>query len=82
MVAELHFVGLGTGGQRHDLMAQILLVAGLRLERVVVHAIEDNTFRAVLNLVNEAGGSTELDATQGHDLVQCVGVSKDVLGLE
>jgi hypothetical protein len=43
-------------------MAQILLVAGLRLERVVVHAIEDNTFRAVLKLVHQAGGSTELDA--------------------
>ncbi|MGA1302603.1 MAG: bifunctional nuclease family protein [Cyanobium sp.] len=46
----------------HDLMAQILTLAGLRLERVVVHAIEDNTFRAVLKLINEAGESTELDA--------------------
>ena len=46
----------------HDLMAQLLTLAGLRLERVVVHAIEDNTFRAVLKLSNDAGESTELDA--------------------
>ncbi|MFI0401285.1 MAG: bifunctional nuclease family protein [Cyanobium sp.] len=66
--AQAQNILAGINGERpprplsHDLMAQILLVAGLRLERVVVHAIEDNTFRAVLKLVNEAGGSTELDA--------------------
>jgi bifunctional DNase/RNase len=46
----------------HDLMAQILQIANLRLERVIVHAIEDNTFRAVLKLVNADGESTDLDA--------------------
>ncbi|MBM5815015.1 MAG: bifunctional nuclease family protein [Cyanobacteriota bacterium] len=46
----------------HDLMAQILQIADLRLERVIVHAIEDNTFRAVLKLVNADGESTDLDA--------------------
>ncbi len=46
----------------HDLMAQILQIADLRLERVIVHAIEDNTFRAVLKLVNANGESTDLDA--------------------
>ncbi|MFM7464984.1 MAG: bifunctional nuclease family protein [Cyanobium sp.] len=66
--AQAQNILAGINGERpprplsHDLMAQILLVAGLRLERVVVHAIEDNTFRAVLKLVNEAGESTELDA--------------------
>jgi bifunctional DNase/RNase len=46
----------------HDLMAQILQLADLRLERVIVHAIEDNTFRAVLKLVNANGESSDLDA--------------------
>jgi bifunctional DNase/RNase len=46
----------------HDLMAQILHLADLRLERVIVHAIEDNTFRAVLKLINASGESTDLDA--------------------
>jgi hypothetical protein len=31
-------------------MASLLVVGGLTLERVIVHAIEDNTFRAVLKL--------------------------------
>lgn len=46
----------------HDLMAQILHLAGLRLEKVIVHAIEDNTFRAVLKLIHADGESTDLDA--------------------
>ena len=46
----------------HDLMAQILNLADLRLERVIVHAIEDNTFRAVLKLINASGESTDLDS--------------------
>ena len=46
----------------HDLMVQILQLTGLQLERVIVHAIEDNTFRAVLKLINANGESSELDA--------------------
>jgi bifunctional DNase/RNase len=46
----------------HDLMAQVLNLGSLKLERVVVHAIKDNTFRAVLKLINAAGEATELDA--------------------
>ena len=34
----------------HDLMAALLEAGGLRLERVIIHAIEDSTFRAVLRL--------------------------------
>ncbi|MFM7653031.1 MAG: bifunctional nuclease family protein [Vulcanococcus sp.] len=45
----------------HDLMARLLEVGGLTLERVIIHAIEDNTFRAVLKL-SGAGGSHDLDA--------------------
>ncbi|MBM5799878.1 MAG: bifunctional nuclease family protein [Cyanobacteria bacterium K_DeepCast_35m_m2_023] len=47
----------------HDLMAQILVAGGLRLERVIVHTIEDNTFRAVLKLAGPAEDQQqELDA--------------------
>jgi bifunctional DNase/RNase len=46
----------------HDLMAEILALSGLRLERVIVHAIEDNTFRAVLKLIHGSGETTDLDA--------------------
>ena len=34
----------------HDLMASLLDAGGLKLERVIIHAIEDSTFRAVLRL--------------------------------
>jgi uncharacterized protein len=46
----------------HDLMARLLEVGGLTLERVIIHTIEDNTFRAVLKLSGVDGGSHELDA--------------------
>jgi bifunctional DNase/RNase len=34
----------------HDLMASLIDAGGLRLDRVVIHTIEDSTFRAVLKL--------------------------------
>ncbi|MFM2079528.1 MAG: hypothetical protein RLZZ219_210 [Cyanobacteriota bacterium] len=34
----------------HDLMARLLEAGGLSLERVIIHTIEDSTFRAVLRL--------------------------------
>jgi uncharacterized protein len=46
----------------HDLMARLLEVGGLVLERVIIHTIEDNTFRAVLKLSGPGGGSHDLDA--------------------
>ncbi|MFZ0408629.1 MAG: bifunctional nuclease family protein [Cyanobium sp.] len=46
----------------HDLMANLIEAADLRLERVIIHAIEDNTFRAVLKLLKSGGESLELDA--------------------
>jgi bifunctional DNase/RNase len=46
----------------HDLMARLLEVGGLSLERVIIHTIEDNTFRAVLKLSSADGGSHDLDA--------------------
>jgi hypothetical protein len=46
----------------HDLMAGLLSAGGLTLERVVIHAIEDSTFRAVLRLQKEDGETLDLDA--------------------
>lgn len=46
----------------HDLMASLLEVGGLRLERVVIHTIEDSTFRAVLRLLGPGEASHDLDA--------------------
>jgi len=46
----------------HDLMAQLMAAGGLSLNRVIIHAIEDNTFRAVLKLTNATGEALELDA--------------------
>jgi len=46
----------------HDLMAQLLEAGGLTLERVIIHTIEDSTFRAVLKLNHGDGEASELDA--------------------
>jgi bifunctional DNase/RNase len=46
----------------HDLMASLLDAAGLNLERVIIHTIEDNTFRAVLKLHDSGERAIELDA--------------------
>ena len=45
----------------HDLMVSLLELGGLSLERVVIHTIEESTFRAVMRLSNAAGESSELD---------------------
>ena len=46
----------------HDLMAALLEAGGLRLERVIIHAIEDSTFRAVLRLQPLAPASSARSA--------------------
>ncbi len=46
----------------HDLMVSLMAAGQLTLEKVIIHAIEDNTFRAVLKLIDAAGGAHELDA--------------------
>jgi bifunctional DNase/RNase len=66
----------------HDLMAQLLNLAGLRLERVVVHAIEDNTFRAVLKLSNEAGESNEVDARPSDAIALALRTGSSIWMLE
>ncbi|MFN9622730.1 MAG: bifunctional nuclease family protein [Cyanobacteriota bacterium] len=66
----------------HDLMAQILQLADLRLERVIVHAIEDNTFRAVLKLVNASGETTDLDARPSDAIALAVRTGSGIWMLE
>ena len=51
----------------HDLMAALLLVGELTLERVIIHAIEDDTFRAVLKLSRDAP-TNEQDETVEDDI--------------
>ena len=51
----------------HDLMAALLLVGELTLERVIIHAIEDDTFRAVLKLTRDST-SNEQDETVEDDI--------------
>jgi hypothetical protein len=63
-------------------MAQILSLAGLKLERVVVHAIEDNTFRAVLKLINQAGENTELDARPSDAIALALRTDSSIWMLE
>jgi bifunctional DNase/RNase len=46
----------------HDLMVSLMAAGQLTLEKVIIHAIEENTFRAVLKLSDAAGGAHELDA--------------------
>ncbi|QNI68277.1 hypothetical protein SynBMKMC1_02218 [Synechococcus sp. BMK-MC-1] len=57
--AQAHNIMAGLNGTpqprplSHDLMAALLEAGGLQLERVIIHAIEDSTFRAVLRLKHE-----------------------------
>jgi len=48
----------------HDLMVRLLEAGELHLERVIIHAIEDSTFRAVLKLSHEAPSEAIEDSTQ------------------
>jgi bifunctional DNase/RNase len=66
--AQAQNILVGLNGERpprplsHDLMVSLLKAGGLRLERVIIHAIEDNTFRAVLKLAPEEGETQDIDA--------------------
>ena len=58
--AQAHNIMAGLNGEpsprplSHDLMVRLLAAGDLHLERVIIHAIEDSTFRAVLKLSQEA----------------------------
>lgn len=53
----------------HDLMASLLEAGGLQLDRVVIHTIEDSTFRAVLKLT-PIGAATSPDSGGGEARIQ------------
>ena len=48
----------------HDLMAALLDAGGLQLERVIIHAIEDSTFRAVLRLCDSDHDTTTAETDE------------------
>lgn len=50
----------------HDLMVALLKAGDLELERVVIHAIEDSTFRAVLKL--RAAGAEASPSQEGLEI--------------
>jgi bifunctional DNase/RNase len=72
----------------HDLMAQLLQVGGLELQRVIIHAIEDSTFRAVLKLTRSdanTGASTdaaELDARPSDAIALALRTGSSIWMLE
>ena len=57
--AQAHNIMAGLNGEpsprplSHDLMVCLLEAGELHLERVIIHAIEDSTFRAVLKLSHD-----------------------------
>jgi bifunctional DNase/RNase len=69
----------------HDLMVALMEAGGLELERVVIHAIEDNTFRAVLKLRSGENGtepSLELDARPSDAIALAVRTESPIWMLE
>lgn len=63
----------------HDLMATLLVAGGLALDRVIVHAIEDSTFHAVLKLVSR---TEELEPPAGEDTSETSGDESDCLDID
>ena len=51
----------------HDLMVALLEAGELELERVIIHAIEDSTFRALLKLQRCGHSSVDADHLKGDD---------------
>jgi len=63
-------------------MARLLELGGLTLERVIIHTIEDNTFRAVLKLSGGAGASSELDARPSDAIALALRTGSSIWMLE
>jgi len=66
----------------HDLMAQLMAAGGLSLDRVIIHAIEDNTFRAVLKLTNATEEALELDARPSDAIALALRTGSSIWMLE
>jgi len=66
----------------HDLMVALLEAGALDLERVIIHAIEESTFRAVLKLSRADGQSFELDARPSDAIALAVRTGSTIWMLE
>ncbi|MEX1317153.1 MAG: bifunctional nuclease family protein [Synechococcaceae cyanobacterium] len=71
----------------HDLMVSLLRAGELQLERVIIHAIEDNTFRAVLKLSHQGNGEgaeelVEVDARPSDAIALAVRTGSGIWMLE
>ena len=66
----------------HDLMAALLEAGGLELQRVVIHTIEDSTFRAVLKLSRHDGESFEIDARPSDAIALALRTNSSIWMLE
>ena len=71
----------------HDLMVSLLQAGELQLERVIIHAIEDNTFRAVLKLSRIGGeeddaAPVEVDARPSDAIALAVRTGSGIWMLE
>jgi len=66
----------------HDLMAALLVAGGLELQRVIIHTIEDSTFRAVLKLSGAEGEGHELDARPSDAIALALRTGSSIWMLE
>jgi len=70
----------------HDLMVQLLQAGGLELQRVIIHTIEDSTFRAVLKLSRRQGGEAsevaDLDARPSDAIALALRTGSSIWMLE
>jgi hypothetical protein len=67
----------------HDLMVALLEAGDLQLERVIIHAIEESTFRAVLKLSRGEGkADVELDARPSDAIALAVRTGCSIWMLE
>ncbi|WP_041426655.1 bifunctional nuclease family protein [Synechococcus sp. CC9311] len=72
--AQAHNIMAGLNGEpsprplSHDLMVRLLAAGELHLERVIIHAIEDSTFRAVLKLSHDVPSDAIEDFTEGESI--------------
>ena len=66
----------------HDLMVDLLQAGGLQLTKVIVHTIEDSTFRAVLKLQTAGQEEVELDARPSDAIALAIRTGTGIWMLE
>ncbi len=64
----------------HDLMLSLLKLGELKLEKVIIHAIEDNTFQAVLK-INHTSKQSKEENTNTNNLVELKARPSDAIAL-